>query len=326
MASAPARTAARSPASSVMPQILTIGSRAAAARSRGWVPAPTYVRAAAAGSAERISASPTSAASKPVARQRATVAGSRTPDSAIASRSPGTRSRSRTARSGSTSSVRRSRLLIPISRAPLARAASISRASCASTSGSRPRSRACATSLARRFAGWSTARRSTRSAPAARRRSSCRGSTMNSLARTGTETAARTARRSSMDPPNQWGSHRTEIAAAPPAAYARARATASSPAAMEPADGDERLTSAMRWRPGAARASAIGRGSAAAATARARPARPMASSSGTTSARRRAAMSWTTVMTSSRAGSPRRRPCARPAARAAAPPRDPRPP
>ena len=142
------------------------------------------------------------------------------PDAALrdARRSPGTRSRSQTHRSGSTSSVRRSRLLIPISRAPVASAASISRASCASTSGSSPRSRARATSFAIRFAGCSTARRRTRSAPAARRRSSCRGSTMNSLARTGTETAALTARRSATDPPNQWGSQRTEMAAAPPAA------------------------------------------------------------------------------------------------------------
>ena len=34
---------------------------------------------------------------------------------------------------------------------------------------------------------------------------------------TGTATAARTLRRSSTDPPNQCGSHRTEIADAPPA-------------------------------------------------------------------------------------------------------------
>ena len=46
---------------------------------------------------------------------------------------------------------------------------------------------------------------------------SWRGSTTNSLARTGIETAARTARRSSTEPPNQCGSHSTEIAAAPPA-------------------------------------------------------------------------------------------------------------
>ena len=44
-----------------------------------------------------------------------------------------------------------------------------------------------------------------------------RPSTTNSLARTGTVTAARTARRSSTEPPNQCGSHSTEIAAAPPA-------------------------------------------------------------------------------------------------------------
>ena len=102
------------------------------------------------------------------------------------------------------------------------------------------------------------------SAPAPRSRSSCRASTTNSLARTGSETAARTSRRSSTEPPNQWGSHSTEMAAAPPAAYARARATASSPAAMAPADGDRRLTSAIRWRPGPASSSAIGRGAGAA--------------------------------------------------------------
>ena len=81
-------------------------------------PAATNARAAAAGSGERMSASPTSAASNPVARQRATVPVSRTPDSATAIRSPGTSSCSRTARSGSTSSVRRSRLLMPTIRAP----------------------------------------------------------------------------------------------------------------------------------------------------------------------------------------------------------------
>ncbi len=126
MASAPARTAARIPAASVTPQIFTNGARAAAAMSIGSRPAATNDRAAAAGSGERISASPTSAASYPVARQRAMVAASRTPDSAIASRSPGISSRSRIACSGSTSSVRRSRLLTPTSLASAARAASSS--------------------------------------------------------------------------------------------------------------------------------------------------------------------------------------------------------
>ena len=65
--------------------------------------------------------------------------------------------------------------------------------------------------------GWSTASSSTRSAPAARSIGSWMSSTTKSLARTGTATAARTARRSSTEPPNQCGSHRTEMAAAPPA-------------------------------------------------------------------------------------------------------------
>ena len=80
-------------------------------------------------------------------------------------------------------------------------------------------------------------------------------------------TAARTARRSSTDPPNQCGSHRTLIAAAPPASYARARATmSSSAAAISPADGERRLISAMTWRPG--------RGEAVAGSAAGRASRP----------------------------------------------------
>ena len=51
----------------------------------------------------------------------------------------------------------------------------------------------------------------------AQRLCSWRMSTTNSLASTGTETAERIARRSSMEPPNQCGSQRTEMAAAPPA-------------------------------------------------------------------------------------------------------------
>ncbi len=90
MASAPARIAAWMPAASVTPQIFTKGSRSATAGSSGNAPAVTNDRAAAAGSAARMRASPTRAPSKPTARQPATVAGSWTPDSAIASRSPGT--------------------------------------------------------------------------------------------------------------------------------------------------------------------------------------------------------------------------------------------
>ena len=190
MASAPARTAARIPASSVTPQIFTCGSRSSWPRApTGSRPAATNARAAAAGSGERMSASPTSAASNPVARQRATgrrVADARTRRSAI--RSPGIASRSRTARSGSTSSVRRSRLLMPIDPRARSRGRPRARGRRAPRRAAPARGPAPApTSRARRFAGWSTASSRTRSAPAARRRSSCRGSTTNSLASTGTD-------------------------------------------------------------------------------------------------------------------------------------------
>ena len=106
------------------PQILTRGSRAAAARS-------ARVRARGdegpggggrvRGAHERLADEGRVEARWPASGRWCAV--SRTPDSAMTRRSPGTRSRSRTARSGSTSSVRRSRLLIPIRRAPVARAA-----------------------------------------------------------------------------------------------------------------------------------------------------------------------------------------------------------
>src|SRR5258706_74060 len=146
-------------------------------------------------------------------------------------------------------------------RAAVASAASSSRASWASTRGSRPTSRATLTSAARRRGGWRTASSSTRSAPADRSWSSWRASTTKSFARTGTWTASRTRVRSATEPPKACGSHRTEIATAPPRSYARARATTSSSRpAMRPADGDDRLISAIRWRPGPASRSTIGRG------------------------------------------------------------------
>ena len=295
IASAPLRTAARIPSASVTPQTLTNAVAALFAGSAGSRPAVTNDRAAAAGSAARTSASPTSAASKPTARHAATVAASRTPDSATTKRSSGTSARSRIARSVSTARVRRSRLLIPIRRALVASARSSSASSWASTSGSSPISSARSTRSARRSAGWRTASRRTMSAPAARRWGSWISSTTNSLARTGIETAARTARRSATEPPNQCGSHRTEIAAAPPASYARARATmSSSGAAISPADGDDRLISAIRWRPGAASRPRIGRGGGVASAIErwsSSESRPISSRM---SARRRSAISSTT--------------------------------
>jgi hypothetical protein len=223
-------------------------------------------------------------------------AASLAPDSAMTRRSSGISVRRRSARVASTSSVRRSRLLSPIRRASVASAARSSRSSCASTSGSRPIASARSTRRARRFGGWRTASRRTTSAPAARTIGSWMSSTTNSFASTGIETASRTARRSSSEPPNQCGSHRTEIAAAPPASYARARATMSSaPEAMRPADGDERLISAIRWRPGAARRSATGRGAGEARAASSCAPSDVASTSSSTSRRRRSAISWTTL-------------------------------
>ena len=99
---------------------LHVAAAGRAARApAGRAPAATNARAAAAGSArahQRLADERGIEARSRASGRRSPV--SRTPDSATAIRSPGTSSRSRTARSGSTSSVRRSRLLIPTIRAP----------------------------------------------------------------------------------------------------------------------------------------------------------------------------------------------------------------
>ena len=98
------------------------------------------------------------------------------------------------ARSGSTSSVRRSRLLMPITRAGVASAASISRSSWASTSGSSPRSRRSVDEARRATgAGGGSPGGGPRRRPRPAARSSWRRSTTNSFARTGTLIVARTA-------------------------------------------------------------------------------------------------------------------------------------
>ena len=91
MASAPAAIAAARPRASVI--AADLHERAAAVRPRDRCPAPgtapastkaaTRARTAAGSWPLRISSSPTSAASKPSARQRRRIAASRTPDSAI---------------------------------------------------------------------------------------------------------------------------------------------------------------------------------------------------------------------------------------------------
>ena len=129
-----------------------------------------------------------------------------------------------------------------------------------------PRSSACRTSAASRFGGCSTARSSTASAPAARstgelplvddellgqhRHADGRADALAGRRSSRRTSAARTA-------PRSRPHHRPRRRCA--------RATRSSPvAAIRPADGDDRLSSAITCRPGAASRSAIGRGVGAA--------------------------------------------------------------
>src|SRR5439155_2585625 len=90
---------------------------------------------------------------------------------------------------------------------------------------------------------------------------------MKSFRKTGTETDPRTIRRSSSEPWKWSGSVSTLIAAAPPRSYARACAATSTPGLMSPADGDARLISAIKARPGDDSARAKSRGGLAAAAA-----------------------------------------------------------
>ena len=231
----------------------------------------------------------------------------------MTSRSSGTSSRSRSARSTSTSSVRRSRLLRPIRRASVASAASSSRASWTSTSGSRPRSQRLLDEPRRaRFGGCRTASSRTRSAPAARR--------SGELALLDDELLGqdRHARR-------RRGRPQVVDRAAEPVRLAQDRDRGRAAGLVgpgpgddvvarggdPPADGDARLISAIRWRPGAASRSAIGRGVGGAPTVAPWRTAPARSSR---SARRRAAISSTTA----RARGGRRPSCRRPRLRARA--------
>ena len=98
-------------------------------------------RAAASTSGERISASPTSTASTPAAASSSSCSGRLNPDSATTSAWPSMRTSNSNVRRVSTSSVRRSRLLIPMiagRTGSIASAASSSRSSWTSTSALSP--------------------------------------------------------------------------------------------------------------------------------------------------------------------------------------------
>ena len=215
MASAPARTAARTPSASVMPQILTDGRRATLAGSSGCAPAATKARTAAAGSSDRTSASPTSAPSNPSARQRR-------------------RRRVADPRFGDDEPVVGHELTQSCGLVDI----DLERAQVAVVEPDQPGAGGKGTiqlarvvdldqrleaDLERPFdqPGESLGRMQDREQQdeVGARRAEHReldSSTTKSLARTGIATAARTARRSSTEPPNQCGSHRTEMAAAPP--------------------------------------------------------------------------------------------------------------
>ena len=211
--------AAWTPASSVMPQIFTNGARAASTGSRGGAPGRdegARRRLRIAGADERLADERGVEAERAPAADRRGVADAGFGDDEAVLGDELAQPR-RPAR-GRPSSVRRSRLLMPMTRAPrrerrldlalVVRLDERLEAEVERAVHERRRGRR----------GCSTASSRTASAPAARRTSSWRGSTTNSFASTGTRHARRgPSVRSSTDPPNQCGSHSTEIAAAPPA-------------------------------------------------------------------------------------------------------------
>ncbi len=191
---------------------------------------------------------------------RCAPAGDETPLSATAITSSPSSGRTRSAVPRSTSNVVRSRLFTPMIEAPAARARRASSAVCASTKAAIPVSATSSSSPPSAASSRIATISSTMSAPAARACHTWAGVRMKSLRSTGSSTAARTAARSSSEPPKWSGSVSTEMAAAPPSAYEAATVWGSRPGAMAPADGDRRFTSAITPRPGALSASTASRG------------------------------------------------------------------
>mmetsp|Transcript_21427 Transcript_21427/g.66478 ORF Transcript_21427/g.66478 Transcript_21427/m.66478 type:complete len:298 (+) Transcript_21427:1735-2628(+) len=220
--SAPASAASSAASAVFRPHTFTSGRwprRGAAAPSpslpRAATPAPRSSRMSLAGSAARISASPTRTPVAPPASAGATSSALETPEreTSCAAQPGGIMRPRRVVVLMSTVNVCRLRLLTPITSAPAASAASISSGVFTSTSGSKPRSRAAAmrraSSLGVRIATMSSAV----SAPYARACSSWYSSMRKSLRSTATDgqcpcapSASRTEARSSRLPLNQWGS------------------------------------------------------------------------------------------------------------------------
>ena len=199
IASAPDRMAARAPSASVTPQILTNGRRATLAGSAGSRPAATNAAAPAAGidrPHQRLADERAVEPAAPASARPSPAPGH--PDSAMTSRSSGTSSRRRPGTLG----VDVERPQVAVVEPDQARARRERALELASVVGLDQRLQPEVAAPRRRGAraaspGGGTARSRTRSAPAARSMGSWRASTTKSLARTGTLTDARTARRSS---------------------------------------------------------------------------------------------------------------------------------
>src|SRR4029079_1658249 len=181
-----------------------------------WISAST----AAPGSSARINDSPTRMADAPARMAASTSSRSRIPLSSTATRPAPMRERRPSAAGTSTSSDSRSLAFTPTTSASVASARSRSPSLWVSTNGSIPTPRATPSIQASCSSGRHDAIRSTVSAPAALASRTWSGCTRKSLRSTGCWTAARTARRSSSEPPKWRGSVRTEMTAAPPRSYA----------------------------------------------------------------------------------------------------------
>src|ERR687885_160756 len=164
-------------------------------------PAATSRRSCSPGSLARSRLSPTSTASAPTSRRLAICSGVETPLSATNRHAAGTSGRRRGATLTSVTSVSRTRLLTPITRAPASRARRTSSAEWVSTNASM--SRLCVSARRLRSSGWVSARtmRSTASAPRARASYTWYSSTTKSFRRTGSPRAARASTRSWSVPP-----------------------------------------------------------------------------------------------------------------------------
>ena len=222
-------------------------------------------RTAASGSPSLTSASPTSTTPAPSEMKRWTSSTPVMPLSATFTTSAWIWGARRPKTPGSTSRVLRLRLLTPISSASSAWARSASASSWTSTRTVRPNSPASSCRRRRVSSSRAATISRARSAPAARASTSWSVSTMKSLRRSGVSTAARTARRSARLPPKRRSSVRTEIAAAPPSAYAVASADGSGMSARSPLLGLRRLTSAMTLEPRARKCGIGSRGAGASA-------------------------------------------------------------